>query len=152
MIDTAVLLGANTTYAEQEMAKNLQFEVELAMITVPKELRRNMTKRYNPTTTGEAKTYPGLHPSWTTYIRTLLESAEGIVIDDNEKLIINDFEYIKALANLISRTESRVLANYLGWRAARSGETIFLSFHTSTLVEQTFTTFFCLYCVYSFNN
>jgi hypothetical protein len=51
-----------------------------------------------------------------------LEIAKGIVIDDNEKLIINDFGYIKALANLISRTEPRVLANYLGWRAARAGE------------------------------
>ena len=137
MVDSAVLLGANTTYAEQEMAKNLQFEVELAMITVPKELRRNMTKRYNPTTTGEAKTYPGLHPSWTTYIQTLLESAEGIVIDDNEKLIINDFGYIRALANLISRTEPRVIANYLGWRAARSGEPkiILLSCHAKTLAK-----------------
>jgi len=69
MVDTAVLLGANVTFAESEMSKNLQFEVELAMITVPKELRRNMTNRYNPTTTGEAKTYPVLHPSWTTYIQ-----------------------------------------------------------------------------------
>ncbi len=75
MVDTAILLGANATFAEQEMSKNLQFEVELAMITVPKELRRNMTNRYNPTTTGQAKTYLGLHPSWTTYIQVPLFSG-----------------------------------------------------------------------------
>ena len=121
MVDTAVLLGADKETAEAELEKSVKFEVDLAMITMPMEERRNATKRYNPTTAGAAKTYPGLPPSWTTYLQTLFGLAKDIVIDDNEKIIVNSFDYIKELAELVNATEPRVIANYLGWRAAKAG-------------------------------
>jgi predicted metalloendopeptidase len=72
MVDTAVLLGADRKVAEKELEQSLDFEIKLAMITAPMEERRNSTKRYNPTTTGAAKTYPGLPPSWTTYVKVIV--------------------------------------------------------------------------------
>ena len=71
MVDTAVMLGADRKVAEKELELSLEFEIELAMITAPLEERRNATKRYNPTTAGAAKTYPGLPPSWTTYFKVI---------------------------------------------------------------------------------
>ena len=71
MVDTAAMLGADRKVAEKELELSLEFEIELALITAPLEERRNATKRYNPTTAGAAKTYPGLPPSWTTYIKVM---------------------------------------------------------------------------------
>ena len=104
----------------EELEKSLDFEVELAMITEPAEDRRNMSKRYNPTTTGMAKTYPGLPDSWTSFVGDLL-SVGGVEIGDEEKLIISSLKYIEELGKLLHQTDSRVIANYLGWRAAKSG-------------------------------
>jgi membrane metallo-endopeptidase-like protein 1 len=121
MVDTAVMLGADQKTAEAELEKSVQFEVDLALMTMSMEQRRNVTRRYNPTTAGAVKTFPGLPPSWTTYLQTLLGLVKEIVIDDNEKIIVNSFEYIEDLAKLINKTEPRVIANYLGWRAAKAG-------------------------------
>jgi hypothetical protein len=69
------------------------------------------------------KLTPGLPPSWTSYLRNLFDlPGVNIVIDDDELLIISSFEYIKKLGKLLESTEPRVLANYLGWRAAKAGE------------------------------
>ena len=105
----------------QELAKSLEFEIELAHISEPGVVRRNVTRQYNPTTTGSAKTYPGLPKSWTEYVRRLLTIAD-VKVDDDEKLIIANLKYIKQLGNLLRKTDSRVIANYLGWRAAMSSE------------------------------
>ena len=104
----------------KDLEKSLDFEIELALITEPAENRRNMTQRYNPTTMGSAKSYPGLPDSWTSYVGGLL-SIGGVDIGDDEKLIISNLKYIKKLGKLLHKTDSRVIANYLGWRAAKSG-------------------------------
>ena len=65
------------------MEKSLDFEIELALITEPAENRRNMTQRYNPTTMGSAKSYPGLPDSWTSYVGGLL-SIGGVDIGEGD--------------------------------------------------------------------
>ena len=67
----------------KDLEKSLDFEIELALITEPAENRRNMTQRYNPTTMGSAKSYPGLPDSWTSYVGGLL-SIGGVDIGDVE--------------------------------------------------------------------
>jgi len=108
--------------ARQELEQSLEFESSLSHITDPNENRRNATLRYNPTTTGAAKTYPGLPKSWTSYIQSLFDVAGSIKIDDNEKLILSSPKYLERLGKLLKKTDPRVIANYLGWRAARSGQ------------------------------
>jgi hypothetical protein len=51
-----------------------------------------------------------------------LEDAKEIEITDDERLIVSSFKYIQDLAKLLNKTQPRVLANYLAWRAARSGK------------------------------
>lgn len=52
-IDTAVIYGAERSFAESEMKDVLNFEIEVAKISTPKEERRNMTRLYNPITIRE---------------------------------------------------------------------------------------------------
>jgi len=120
MVDTAVLLGAKKEYAKSELKKSLLFEISLANITAPKEERRNASVLYNPTTLGAVPTFPNLPPSWTEYVQTLLKSADKVKIDENEKVILTNFEYFEKLSNLLNQTKPRVLANYLAWHASSS--------------------------------
>jgi len=108
MVDSAVLLGAESEEALKELKESLLFEIGLANITVPKEERRNASVLYNPTTLGELPILEALPPSWVTYIQILFENADKVTIDDNEKIIITDLEYFNKLSNLLKNTKSEV--------------------------------------------
>ncbi len=125
MLDTAMLLGADETRAKQELEQVIDFEMKLAQISASKEDRRNKTKLYNPTTLGEFPTGPGLPESWTKYAQDLLnlEGLEDLNVQANEKVIIYDVNFYKNLSSLLSSTDQRTLANYLGWRLASSSMT-----------------------------
>ena len=120
MVDVATLLGADPEVAKSELEESLKFEISLAHITIPKEERRNATELYNPTVLGDLKTYDHLPSSWTKYIRKLFEVSDGVKIEETEKVILTNAGYFKKLSELLKNTEPRVLANYLGWRIAKT--------------------------------
>ena len=97
MVDTAVFLGAERSFAESELKESLLFEIELANILTPREERRNATLLYNPTTVGELRTYEELPPSWLEYFQTIFEVSD-VIVTENEKVVVTDFNYHQKLS------------------------------------------------------
>ncbi|XP_026670737.1 neprilysin-2 isoform X1 [Ceratina calcarata] len=117
MVDIAVILGANKTDAMSELKESLEFEMNLANISLPNEKRRNATLLYNPMTVQElSNNYPSV--PWKEYFNTLL--APNIQVDENEVVIVSVPSYITNLEKLLDSTPKRVQANYVMWRAAAS--------------------------------
>ncbi|XP_076754338.1 M13 family metallopeptidase neprilysin 2 isoform X2 [Xylocopa sonorina] len=117
MVDIAVILGANKSEAEMQLRDSLQFEMDLANISLPNEKRRNATLLYNPMTVQElSKTYPSV--PWKEYFNTLL--TPNAEVDENEVVIVSVPSYIENLEKLLAATPNRVQANYVMWRAAAS--------------------------------
>ncbi|XP_017759283.1 PREDICTED: membrane metallo-endopeptidase-like 1 isoform X2 [Eufriesea mexicana] len=117
MVDIAAILGANKTDAKQELKESLEFEMNLANISLPNEKRRNATLLYNPMTVRElSKTYPSV--PWKEYFNTLL--APNVQVDEEEVVIVSVPNYIASLEKLLATTPKRVQANYVMWRAAAS--------------------------------
>ncbi|XP_016921652.1 neprilysin-2 isoform X2 [Apis cerana] len=117
MVDISVILGANRTDAEVELRESLEFEMNLANISLPNEKRRNATLLYNPMTVRElSKKYPSI--PWKEYFNTLL--APKIQVDEEEIVIVSVPNYIASLEKLLAATPKRVQANYVMWRAAAS--------------------------------
>ncbi|XP_043263785.1 neprilysin-2 isoform X2 [Colletes gigas] len=117
MVDIATILGANKTRAQTELKESLEFEMELANISLPNEKRRNATLLYNPMTVQElSKTYPSI--PWKEYFNTIL--APNVQVNDDEVVIVSVPSYIATLEKLLVSTPKRIQANYVMWRAAAS--------------------------------
>lgn len=121
MVETVQLFGAEKAAAEQEMKAVLLFEIKLANASAPREERRNVTKLYNPTTLAEFKTGKGFPGCWTNFVQDLL-TLEGVdvKVSGDEKVIIRDPGYFKNASGILKLADSRVVANYLGWRTVES--------------------------------
>jgi len=119
MLEAAVYLGATKEQAETELREALNFEFALAEITLPREERRQADLLYNPTTVDKLPVYEGLPPSWKDYFQGIFDGTD-IVISDDEKVIVTNFDYLKNVSELVQKTDKRVLANYLNWSIAKS--------------------------------
>lgn len=117
MVDIAEILGGDKATAKTELKQSLEFEMELANISLPNEKRRNATLLYNPMSVRElSKTYRSI--PWKEYFNTLL--APNLQVDDDEVVIISVPSFISNLEKLLASTPKRVQANYVMWRAAAS--------------------------------
>ncbi|XP_031626236.1 neprilysin-2-like isoform X2 [Contarinia nasturtii] len=113
MTDLAVIFGADRENAKQELLDVLEFEKNLANISMPMEQRRNSSELYNPLTFKEIQTkYPYLN--WVEYINNLFPSH--IKVNDNETVILNSLSFFKNFGTLLETTPNRTIANYLFWR------------------------------------
>ncbi|XP_026465148.1 neprilysin-2-like [Ctenocephalides felis] len=113
MTDLAVMLGAPRDRAEKELKESLQFEMNLANISLPTEKRRNATVLYNPHTIAELQEkFPLVQ--WLDYINVLL--PEGLKVTENEVVVVNVPSYLTKLEKLLKETPKRVQANYALWR------------------------------------
>ena len=75
MVATAIYLGADEQRAEQELKEALEFELELAEMTLPREKKRNITALNNLMTIKEAsKLFP--NHDWLDHINKLLDSED----------------------------------------------------------------------------
>lgn len=117
MVDVAVILGANKSFAEKEMKDALLFEMALSNITTPREeIRADLKKFYNATTVKEAEEKFPVVP-WFEYINEILAPVERI--EKSEIIIIRAARYLGQLEKLLQVTSKRAQANYLGWRAVQ---------------------------------
>uniref|UniRef100_A0A1A9WAX5 Peptidase M13 N-terminal domain-containing protein n=1 Tax=Glossina brevipalpis TaxID=37001 RepID=A0A1A9WAX5_9MUSC len=117
MIETAVLLGANREIAAQELDQVLQFEIQLANLTLRKEDRRDVSGLYNKMSLPELQIrFPELN--WPLYLQTFLGSNARL--DPNEELVIYGIEYLTGLTKLTNRTDKRTLQNFALWRLVRT--------------------------------
>ncbi|KAF2888363.1 hypothetical protein ILUMI_17810, partial [Ignelater luminosus] len=111
IVDTAVLFGANRKTAMKELKESLEFEMELASITIPKEERRNLSSLYNPMTIKELQERYTTIP-WLEYINNIL-SVPNLEVTADEVVDVGVPKYIYDLEILLAQTEKRIQANYL---------------------------------------
>jgi len=116
MVNVAVLLGAERSEAEKEMMEALEFEMELARASMPREMRRNATRLYNPMMIRDLSDYAPMIP-WLEYINNIL-TPEILVVKDTERVILNEPGYLQNLTALLPTVKKRTIANYMFFRAA----------------------------------
>jgi len=94
MKDTAALLGSKKKAAEKQMKKVLDFEIQLAKITLPREQRRDIKALVNPMT---IKQIEQLDPStpWLEYINTILPPKVQVELSETINVLVPS--YIKSL-------------------------------------------------------
>ncbi|KAK4879925.1 hypothetical protein RN001_008071 [Aquatica leii] len=111
MVDVAVIFGANRGSAEKELKETLEFQMELAKITLPKEKKRNATALYNPMTIDDLQNqFPYLN--WLEYIQHVLDIPD-IDIGYDEVVIVSVPQYFSSLEELLRKTPKRVLSNLI---------------------------------------
>lgn len=113
MVDAAVIFGANRSNAEIEFLDVLQFEMELAKVSLTEEQQRNKTIIYNPFTIQQLQTtYPFIN-----WLEFLNWSLDGIVrVNEREKVSVVDKNYLQQLNGILQSTSKRTIANYFAWR------------------------------------
>ncbi|XP_022190551.2 neprilysin-2 [Nilaparvata lugens] len=116
MVDIAALFGADKNAAKNELRKSLDFEINLANISLPREKRRDRNALYDGMTLPHLKEkYPSI--PWEEYLKNLLPG--NIQLKRNEWIITYDRVFIQKLEALMKNTPKRVQANYAFWRVAR---------------------------------
>ena len=76
MVDIAIMLGADRQQAEVEMLEVVQFEMELANISLSREERRDSVSLYNPMTIKDLYQLDPATP-WLEYINNLLTKVRS---------------------------------------------------------------------------
>jgi len=122
MVNTAVLLGADRSSAETEMMEVLEFEMELAHASMPREMRRDSERLYNRMMIKDLSEYAPMVP-WLDYINNLL--SPYMVVKDTERLILTEPGYLRNLTAILKKAKKRTIANYMFFRAASSSISYF---------------------------
>ena len=111
----AQLLGANATDAEQQMREMVDFEIELANLTVPAELRRDTEALYNKMTVGDLSKKISDKFDWSRYLDLLFNNV-SMSISKNEPVVVYAPGYLRNVMDLAKVTSNRTIANYAIWR------------------------------------
>jgi len=107
----------------QQVVDTLKFETDLAKITTREEDRRNSTRLYNPFSLLELQQWTDsigaksnhAQIDWLKYIGDVYSLAD-VSVSNDERLIVEETEYLKKLIALLESTEPRTIANYILWR------------------------------------
>ncbi|CAL4103663.1 unnamed protein product, partial [Meganyctiphanes norvegica] len=97
----AELLGADRKTAERELKEAIEFEAEIAKITVPLAERSNYTKLYNKMTLYELQMVAPEIP-WYEYINTMIHPLFSI--GTTEPIVVNNLDFFKKIGKLINET------------------------------------------------
>merc|ERR1712241_1508847 len=123
MHETAVVMARELgeTVNEDELSAAVenvfQFEAALAVFSVADEDRRNATAMYNPFTLNElVQKWP---EEWKAYFDEVFAET-SVFINDEERIIVREPEYLDGLLSLLSDTPKNVVADYIYWRAVMS--------------------------------
>ncbi|XP_059154135.1 neprilysin-4-like [Physella acuta] len=110
------LLGfADVNRARADVTEVVDFEIQLANISVPAEQLVSVTNYFHPTTLGQLQTKYGQIMNWTHFFQTLLSDPHiGITeIDESERVNNVVPAYFDRLAVLLNQTSKRTVANYI---------------------------------------
>ncbi|XP_035210704.1 neprilysin-2-like isoform X2 [Stegodyphus dumicola] len=114
MVKAANKLRADERTSEAELREAFRFETMLANFSTPKEERRDIDSMYNKYTVKKLmEQVPQI--DWLKYINGLLNDE----IFENETLIVFDPHFITKFADLITKADKRVVANYMMWRVVK---------------------------------
>ncbi|KAI4470500.1 zinc metalloprotease family m13 neprilysin-related [Holotrichia oblita] len=114
LLDIVYILGAPEDTAVDDVKDIIDFEIKLAMITADPEERRNLTNIYARLTLGELQAYVPQF-DWLKYFDVVAEREVPI----STPIVCYCMGYLQELINLLSKTPSRTIANYLLWRFVR---------------------------------
>lgn len=113
-INVAILFGANESNAEREIREMIDFEIELANLTTPQELRRDNELLYNKLTALELQErIPKFN--WIRYLSEVFQQV-NLTFNASEEIVVYAPEYLSNMVDLITNTSNRTLVNYLIWR------------------------------------
>ncbi|KAL3861161.1 hypothetical protein ACJMK2_007226, partial [Sinanodonta woodiana] len=132
-VSVAVMMGANETLAKAEMKEMINFEIELANITTPREDRRDSELLYNRMTVKDLKTrIPSF--DWLRYLEMIF-SYVNLTINETEVVVVYAPEYLEKLMTLLANTSNRTIVNYLQWRIMMNRVTNLADKHRETRKE-----------------
>ncbi|XP_008941864.1 PREDICTED: endothelin-converting enzyme 2, partial [Merops nubicus] len=111
MVELGTLLGGAPEPTRLQMQEVLDFETQLANITVPQAERRDDEKIYHKMNIAELQ---ALAPAidWLDYLSYALAPLE---LADTEPVVVYGDTYLQQVSDLINGTDRSVLNNYLIW-------------------------------------
>ncbi|KAL4221419.1 Membrane metallo-endopeptidase-like 1 [Mactra antiquata] len=113
-VNVAILFGATDDVAKKDMSDVVEFEIKLAHLITPQEQRRDNEALYNKMTIYDLQTsIPKF--DWMRYLRTIFNSV-NFTVSTSDPILVYAPEYLKDMVDLVLKTDSRTLANYLIWR------------------------------------
>ena len=113
MITTAVYLGADKQEAKQELEQVLEFEINLAEMSLSVDDMRNHSIIHNKMTILEAsEIFPGFN--LLDYINDIIDN-EDVILDENEIVNVASPNYYRELRDYLKKVPKRVIANYVIW-------------------------------------
>ncbi|XP_072019295.1 neprilysin-1-like [Amphiura filiformis] len=99
---------------EKEIADVLDFERQVANITVPEMLRMNTTLLYNRMSISHLQTTVTQF-DWLRYFNLIMKSIDNPIGEEEEILSFSPV-YVTAMGDLLAKTPKRILANFFMWR------------------------------------
>ncbi|NXT73626.1 ECE2 enzyme, partial [Zapornia atra] len=111
MVELGTLLGGAPEPTRLQMQQVLDFETQLANITVPQAERRDDEKIYHKMSIAELQ---ALAPAvdWLDYLSYALAPLE---LADTEPVVVYGDTYLQQVSDLINGTDRSILNNYLIW-------------------------------------
>ncbi|XP_064642722.1 membrane metallo-endopeptidase-like 1 isoform X4 [Lineus longissimus] len=110
----AIAFGAEKAFAEQEISKMIDFEIELANITIPEDQRRDSEANYHKMTVRQlSQNVSGF--DWLLYLNSFFKEI-NVTLTADDLLVVHAPAYLKNLVELVQKTNKRTLATYLVWR------------------------------------
>ncbi|XP_005988750.1 endothelin-converting enzyme 1 isoform X2 [Latimeria chalumnae] len=115
MVEVGVLLGGEAESTREQMQCVLDFETELANITIPQEKRRDEEVIYHKITASDLQT---LAPAvdWMPFLSAVFYPVD---LNDTEPVVLYAKEYLQKLSSLINATDRSVLNNYMMWNLVK---------------------------------
>uniref|UniRef100_A0A8C3XP26 Membrane metalloendopeptidase like 1 n=1 Tax=Chelydra serpentina TaxID=8475 RepID=A0A8C3XP26_CHESE len=103
-------------FVQEEMAKVLKLETEIANATAPAEERHDVTLLYNKMTLRELQGKFALNEfNWTLFIQGIMSSV-NVQIHLDEEVVVYGVPYLQELKAIISNYSASTIQNYLVWR------------------------------------
>ncbi|XP_030041946.1 membrane metallo-endopeptidase-like 1 isoform X1 [Microcaecilia unicolor] len=103
-------------FVQEEMARVMELETEIAKATVPQEERQDVTLLYNKMTLPELQEkFPVNDFNWTLFIQGVMSSV-NIQVQKEEEVVVYGIPYLQQLKAILSNYSASTLQNYLVWR------------------------------------
>ncbi|KAJ8360466.1 hypothetical protein SKAU_G00169910 [Synaphobranchus kaupii] len=115
LVKLGVLLGGSVERSRTLMQQIVDFETELANITVPQEERRDEEVIYHKI---QAKDLGALAPAvdWLPFLKEIFAPVE---LNETEPVVVYAMEYLPKVSHLINSTDKSILNNYMIMKVVR---------------------------------
>ncbi|OXB78129.1 UNVERIFIED_CONTAM: hypothetical protein H355_007271, partial [Colinus virginianus] len=116
MIREDMNMSKDDLFVQEEMAKVMKLETDIANATTPAEERHDVTLLYNKMTLKELQEKFALNEfNWTLFIQGVMSSV-SVQVDPEEEVVVYGMPYLQELKAIISKYSASTIQNYLIWR------------------------------------